>query len=73
MGGEECERFLGCRDSEEVLAYEVVGLGTRSRSDPRRRRFAIVVGAAKRHIWAEQRPVRTWRTVLPELFGLTRP
>ena len=63
MGGEERERFFGGRDSEEVLADESVRLRTRRRSDPLHRRFAIVLGTAKCHIWAEQRPVCTWRTV----------
>ncbi len=63
MCGEERECLVGGRDSEEVLAYEIVGLRTRSRSDPLRRPFAIVFGTAKCHMWAEQRPVCTWSTV----------
>ena len=63
MCGEERECLVGGRDSEEVLAYEIVGLRARSRSDPLRRRFAIVFGTAKCHMWAEQRPVCTWSTV----------
>ncbi len=59
VGGEELERFFGGRDSEEVLTYEIVGLPTRSRSIPFRRRFAIVFGTAKCHIWAGQRPACT--------------